>query len=387
MRKEPFRQRHIVSCAGNPRFPPLGAARPWSRSVEVPELNARSLKHLFLTTTLKQELSSCLIPVPVLSYFAFAALSYARQNGPLFFTLASISTLASLLLGVLINYTAMRPVLRCIKEMRQGSAPAARIERARGNAYRFPAIHAVGVLSLWIFIPNLVILVPFLARHSVSNVEIIATVALDLLTGIGSMPLIYLLAEQARGRFLALPEMSGSSSAAEGGKRIGLSRKIVLVLFSVVLYPTGILTLLILLSNAGAIELKSATLGVVLLILATLAMSSIASLLMARSITRPLGEAAEAARKISEGDLDSRIPVLSRDEVGLLSGGIKMMSDNNVNELTQAAASAAEQMSGATERLSSMALQLQEATARFRLADEEARDLPNAALRTAAKGR
>ena len=291
-------------------------------------MNARSLKHLFFITTLKQELSSLLIPVPVLSYFAFTTLSYARQDGPLFFTLASISSMASIFAGMLINYVAMRPVLKCIKDMQKGPASASRIERARDNAYRFPAIHAVGVLSIWLLFPNLVILLPFLAQHSVSRVDIIATIALDVLTGIGSMPLIYLLAERARGLFLALPEMSGSSSGAEGGKRIGISRKIVLVIFSVVLYPTGILTLLILLSNAGTIELKGATLGVVLLVLATLVMSSVASILMARSITRPLGEAAEAARKVSGGDLESRIAVQSRDEVGMLSRDINLMAEN-----------------------------------------------------------
>jgi len=277
---------------------------------------------------LKQELSSFLIPAPVLSYFAFTTLSYARQDGAFFFTLASISSMASLLTGILINYLAMHPVLKCIREMQKGSPSAALLERARDNAHRFPAIHAFGVLSIWLFFPNLVILLPFLAQHSLSRVDIIATIALDVLTGIGSMPLIYLLAERARSRFLALPEMSGSSSAMEGGKRVGISRKIVLILFSVVLYPTGILTLLILLSNAGAMDLKGATLGLLLLILATLAMSSLASLLMARSITRPLGEAAEAARKISGGDLESRIAVQSRDEVGMLSHDINRMAEN-----------------------------------------------------------
>jgi methyl-accepting chemotaxis protein len=58
----------------------------------------------------------------------------------------------------------------------------------------------------------------------------------------------------------------------------------------------------------------------------------------------------------------------------------------NVNELTQAAASAAEQMSSATERLSSMALQLQEATARFRIANDGPAEVPGVALRPAGNG-
>jgi len=307
-------------------------------------VTAHDLKHLFLTTTLKQDLSSCLIPVPVLSLFAFMTLGYARQNGMLFFALAIVATTASLLTGMLVNYLAMRPVLKCIAAMRQGSASAATIERARRSAHRFPAIHAAGVLALWLVIPNLLIILPFVSLHSVSDGDIAATIALDVLTGIGSMALIYLFAEQAKGRFLALPEITRASSEAADEKRVGLSRKIVLVLFCVVLYPTGILTLLILLSNAGTIELKGATVGVILLVLATLAMSTLASLLMARSITRPLGEAAEAARRISEGDLQSTIPVQSRDEVGRLSRGINIMSDNlgaMVRTLRQSAAEVA----------------------------------------------
>ena len=280
MEKRSVRPGHIVIRSGESSFAPPGAAACGSWPAEDIRLNARSLKHLFLITTLKQELSSLLIPVPVLCYFALTTLSYARQDGPLFFALASLSSTASIFAGMLINYAAMHPVLRCIRDLQKGPVAAGRIARARTNAYRFPAIHAMGVLFIWLLFPNLVILLPFFARHAVSRADIIATIALDVLTGIGSMPLIYLLAERARGLFLALPEMSGSSDG-QGGKRIGISRKIVLILFSVVLYPTGILTLLILLSNAGAIDLKGATLGVILLVLATLVMSTVASLLMA----------------------------------------------------------------------------------------------------------
>ena len=344
----------------NPRFAPSQERQHVDRGRRrIPKLNARSLKHLFLITTLKQELSSLLIPVPVLSYFAFTTLTYARQDGQLFFALASISSTASILTGILVNYVAMRPVLRCIRDMQNGPVPAGRIERARDNAYRFPAVHAVGVFSIWLIFPQLVILLPFFAQHSIGRADIIATIALDLLTGIGSMPLIYLLAERARGLFLSLPEMAGSSSDEAGKKRIGISRKIVLILFSVVLYPTGILTVLILLSNTGAIDLKGATLGVVLLVLATLVMSTVASLLMARSITRPLGEAAQAARKVSGGDLESRIAVQSQDEVGMLARDINLMAEN-LRSMVQTIRRSAAEVAAASGELAASSLSLAE---------------------------
>ena len=293
-----------------------------------PQLTSHDLRRLFLVTTFKQDLCTCLIPVPVLSYFAFATLQYARQNSLFFFALALASAVAALLMGMLINYLAMRPVLRCIRSLRGDSADPAGMDAARRSAHRFPTVHAAGVLVLWLVIPETIILLPFLAQHSLSAADIVATVALCALTGVGSMPLVFLFAEQAGSRFLALTELSGLPLEEAGRGRVGLSRKIVLVLFSVVLYPTGILALLVLLSGAGMIELQGATFGVVLLIVATLAMSSLASLLMARSITRPLQLAAEAARRIAEGDLQSRIAVQSRDEVGMLSHGFNVMCDN-----------------------------------------------------------
>lgn len=50
--------------------------------------------------------------------------------------------------------------------------------------------------------------------------------------------------------------------------------------------------------------------------------------LFARLITRPLREITTAAQKISEGDLDQRVPVRSRDELGLLASQFNKMSSD-----------------------------------------------------------
>ena len=51
-------------------------------------------------------------------------------------------------------------------------------------------------------------------------------------------------------------------------------------------------------------------------------------LLIARSIARPLGKLTQAARAIGQGNLEKRIKVASRDEVGLLAATFNRMVDN-----------------------------------------------------------
>ena len=66
-------------------------------------MNAGSLKHLFLVTTLKQDLSTCLIPVPVLSCFAAASLGDTQSDHSLFDAFAFVGCSGGRLRGTSSN--------------------------------------------------------------------------------------------------------------------------------------------------------------------------------------------------------------------------------------------------------------------------------------------
>ncbi|WP_459655640.1 HAMP domain-containing protein, partial [Achromobacter xylosoxidans] len=61
---------------------------------------------------------------------------------------------------------------------------------------------------------------------------------------------------------------------------------------------------------------RSTRLIMILLSLAGVALGLLLGWLVTRGITRPLGLAVDAARRVANGDLSSNIQVTSRDETG-----------------------------------------------------------------------
>jgi len=82
----------------------------------------------------------------------------------------------------------------------------------------------------------------------------------------------------------------------------------------------------ILLANAGTISLSGTTSGIVLLVAVTVVMSGFVGLMLSGSITRPLRQSAQAAQRISNGDLTARVAVNNRDELGTLASGLSSMA-------------------------------------------------------------
>ena len=289
--------------------------------------DTRYPRHLYFSTVAKYVASGFFILAPVLSYFATTTLSYAKDNRSLFLSLSTISSLGNLAIGLLINYVTMRPVLSCISKMAAGATVGqSEMRVALRSAYRFPIIHSLTIFLLWAVITDCAIILPFVLTSGMTPLDIWVTIGLDVITGMGSVPLYYLIGDAARSKFVGLPQVAQYQADTRRQNRAGLSRKILLIFLTVVLYPTGILTLLVVLSNAGQLNLKDAYVGILLLILATLAMAVISSLLTARGVARPLAEAAEATRKVLSGDLDASVAARSEDEVGILARALNAMT-------------------------------------------------------------
>ncbi|HET7529775.1 MAG TPA: diguanylate cyclase [Mycobacteriales bacterium] len=75
---------------------------------------------------------------------------------------------------------------------------------------------------------------------------------------------------------------------------------------------------------------------VVAVLVAALVLSALIGWLLARVTTRPLAELSQAAARVAGGDLDTRIAVRSRDEVGQLATAFNEMTDelrSYINEL------------------------------------------------------
>jgi methyl-accepting chemotaxis protein len=86
-------------------------------------------------------------------------------------------------------------------------------------------------------------------------------------------------------------------------------------------------------ANARAIE-EAYNAGLKLMALLTVlivAFGAACSVLIARSITRPLRDAVTVAGKVADGDLTMQIQATSKDEIGMLMHAMKNMNDSLVN--------------------------------------------------------
>jgi methyl-accepting chemotaxis protein len=93
---------------------------------------------------------------------------------------------------------------------------------------------------------------------------------------------------------------------------------------------------------------------ILLLLGVSVALSLGLGTLITRSITVPLGHAADVLSKVAEGDLTYRLEVVSRDEVGVMSGALNQMIES-LSALLTTVAENATQLAAASEEISASA--------------------------------
>lgn len=118
--------------------------------------------------------------------------------------------------------------------------------------------------------------------------------------------------------------------------------------------------------NDGVTQ-SSITTMIILIVIAMLIAIGL-GIMIARLISKPLGEMVKAANEIADGNLDIDIKLDSKDEVGMLAKAFRSMTDNinnvmaNINSASEQVASGSKQVSdssislsqGATEQASSI---------------------------------
>jgi methyl-accepting chemotaxis protein len=280
---------------------------------------------IFGRTILRQLLVTYFLAAPVLIYFALVDLEYARQNTGMFLGLVAVLLVIMLIVILSEKYVAMRPLLRCLRLIEIDKADEESIKAAVASCFRFPLADAIQIFLNVAFVDSLIVLVPFIAAGLIDTAEAVMSCGLLTLTGIVLMPIYYLFAESEGRSFMKLPHVDAAwRLGAE--TRFGIAWKVILCLLPIVCYPTGILALSILCLKSSVLAGVGGQVGLVLLISASVGMSLIAGALLARSISVSLREAAEAAGRISSGDLNARLAVTSRDEVGRLMSALRDMA-------------------------------------------------------------
>jgi methyl-accepting chemotaxis protein len=308
---------------------------------------------------LKQLASMYLLVLPVLIYFAATSMGFALANLPVFMMTALGAAGVGFVLNVAGSALSLLPVSRCIEALRNGSADEATMTAAVTWAYRCPAIHGGIVLFNWAGAGNAILLTPFLLLRAISLQEIATVVVLTGLSGIISASVISLITESGLDAFFEIPAVRRFQAAHPPGRRARLSGKLVRTMCTLVAYPTGVLTLLIVLANNGVIDLGASRLGVVLLVLVTVIMAVLVGTLLSRRITRPLQQSSGAADRIARGDLGEAVAIKSVDELGTLSSGLNAMTQR-LREMVAAIQESALEVGTSSEEISRSALSLSE---------------------------
>ncbi len=324
---------------------------------------------IFGKSFLKQMLITFVLPIPILLYFFTTYLEFARENKGMFIGLIGIFAVVgiSLILGA--KYLVLRPMMRCLRLMEDNAADPKSIASAVESCYRLPLVDAIQICLSLGFICNPIVLVPFFLIGAQLSETVMAG-GLISLTGLVLMPIYYLLAESEARRFLKLPlVVMETRQGMEGRSRI--SRKVILCILPVIVYPAGVLTLSILFIQSALISSAAGLAGLALLVVISVTMSVIVGILLATSVSTSVREAAEAAVKISGGDLEVSLAVTSRDEVGRMVGALRGMvaklkdvvgqvasSAINVSSGSQQLSASAEGVSQGTQELSSTSEQI-----------------------------
>jgi methyl-accepting chemotaxis protein len=117
-------------------------------------------------------------------------------------------------------------------------------------------------------------------------------------------------------------------------------------------------------------DIDSAEDGVLIGLGAAMLVAIFISLLVARSITRPLTITVDLVRKIADGDLTSKVEVTSTDELGSMMGALNSMVDN-LRHTVREIATAADNVSSGSQEMSATAQQLSQGASEQSAAAEE----------------
>lgn len=308
----------------------------------------------------KQLIIVFFLATPVMVYFMLVNMTFALRNLSLFFGLVALF-FAVLLSGVLgVKYRYLRPVLHCLRLMEDDQADEGSIRKAIESCQKLPMVDGLTILFVIALGANVVVFLPFIATGQIDASETIMSIGLVSLTGLVLMPLFYLFAERETRRFLILPGV-GERWRVNEDRQFGISWKILFCVLPIVIYPLGALTLAIIFLKTSTLTSTGGQLGLALLVFITCALSVIVGILMASNIANSIRDAAKAAKRINSGDLNVRLSVTTRDEVGVMVGALIDMTDKLKDVVGNVAASAAGVSSG-SQQLSASAQQISQGT-------------------------
>lgn len=295
----------------------------------------REAKGIFLRGTLKVEVFTYCLPIPVLVYFAFVNFRFASERLGLLLATTAVAGLATLIGGIILRWNYLKPMRHSLALLERGKRDEDSLRLAVTRAYRLPQVEALVILCRWIAIAIPMFLTPYVVLRCITFQEALLVFSLMSLTGLVSVPFYYLVFEREMASFLSLPLVKAFKLEASTVPKIGLSLKLMVSSILTLAYPAGIFLVLYAYSLSGYLDLSNNAFGMVILGITALSISAIVSRLLAVSIRSSLKELSDAFEAASRGDVTVRGSVVTVDEIGDMVGSFNAFSRSLAGDLAR----------------------------------------------------
>ena len=255
------------------------------------------------------------------------------------FTLFGLQRSSPVMVGILVPLVIimsliLRPVSQCIRIWGQGEEPSDHLlGSARRRLLNVPFLIIPTHLFLWIVLPGFFFGYGFLARNMDGHSALVLWIRTTMVGFIAAAFAFFSTETHARKTLIPLFFPKGRLAEIKGAARLLISRRIRAVYRLLGLIPMAILVVtLITLAwevNRFGIDVHTFASGVVrfslLLFVIFFVFAGVLNRLVSRSIVAPLEDMLRVVETVRQGDYDSRVQVVSYDEIGTLGDSTNTM--------------------------------------------------------------
>jgi methyl-accepting chemotaxis protein len=220
--------------------------------------------------------------------------------------------------GIGLRYALFKPVRRALASLESGAAAKGEIAAAVRAARRIPLIEAGVIFARWTFVAAPMVVGSILAFGDLRADEIVLTFSLMGLSGLVGVPIYFLIFENEFRHLLSIPLVGTVTEALDVASSLTIRAKLLIGISIAMAYPSGVMSVLIVYSNRGYIDLSRNIPGLVLLLIAALLCSGVIAILMANSIRLSTDQVGRKFGALSRGDLTEISNRLSFDDMGAM---------------------------------------------------------------------
>ncbi len=302
----------------------------------------RSLRGYYRKNIIATLVSQIVVAVLDLStpiHFITTHFSGINQGGRPVFTLFGLQRSSPVMVGVLVPlviiiFLILRPVSVCIRLWRQGEEPLNHLlGKARQRLLNVPFLIIPAHLFLWITLPGFFFGYGYLARNIDAHSALVLWIRTAMVGFIAAAFAFFSTETHARKTLIPLFFPQGRLAELKGAARLLISRRIRAVYRLSGLIPMAILVVtLITLAwevNRFHIDTPAFASGVVrfslVLFVIFFVYAGVLNRMVSRSIVEPLEDMLRVVEKVRKGDYESRVRVVSNDEIGTLGDSTNTM--------------------------------------------------------------